>query len=186
MLRAGCTSGDQLDATCVLVNTGVLVSDDLVNQMVTQRLSKPDCSSGFLLDGYPRTVPQAIYLKNLLDERFLPTPHVLHLDVPRAALLARVTSRRQCPACGKIYNVLYSPPARAGICDADGEALTRRADDEDQVVEARLDSYERMAGPMMEHYRNADYHRIDGDRPSDEISRDVERLLGRVSVLKAF
>jgi len=177
MLRASCEIGDQSGATCEQVNTGVLVSDDLVNDMVAARLSAPDCRSGFLLDGYPRTVPQALFLQNLIDRCSWPAPTIIHLDVPHDVLLARVTARRQCHGCGKIYNLLYSPPATAGICDADGEKLTRRADDEDQVVDDRLKSYEQMAGPLMEHYRTANYHRIDGNRPSGEISKDIERLL---------
>jgi len=177
MLRASCLIGDQTGLTCEQVNTGVLVSDDLVNAMVAARISEPDCKSGFLLDGYPRTVPQALFLQTLIDRCSWPAPAIIHLDVPHSVLLARVTARRQCPECGKIYNLLYSPPANDGICDADGEKLTRRADDEDQVVDDRLKSYEQMAGPLMEHYRTANYHRIDGNRSAAEISKDIERLL---------
>jgi len=177
MLRASCEIGDQTGATCEQVNTGVLVSDDLVNTMVAARISEPDCKSGFLLDGYPRTVPQALFLQSLIDRCSWPVPTIIHLDVPHSMLLARVTARRQCPECGKIYNLLYSPPARPGVCDRDGQKLTRRADDEDQVVDDRLKSYEQMAGPLMQHYRSANYHRIDGNRPADEISQEIERLL---------
>ena len=177
MLRASCEVGDQSGVTCEQVNTGILVSDDLVNAMVAARISESDCKSGFLLDGYPRTVPQALFLQSLIVRCSWPAPTIIHLDVPHEVLLARVTARRQCHECGMIYNLLYSPPAMDGVCDLDGEKLTRRADDEDQVVDDRLKSYEQMAGPLMEHYRTANYHRIDGNRPTAEISREIERLL---------
>ena len=177
MLRASCDHGDQSGETREKVNSGVLVSDDLVNQMVSDRVSQPDCDSGFLLDGYPRTIAQAMYLRRMSDARHWPEPRVIHLDVPRPVLLARVTARRQCPSCGKIYNLLYSPPAKPDRCDGDGAKLTRRADDEDAVIDARLRSYEEMAGPLIEHYRVADYHRLDGNRPPAEISSEIERFL---------
>jgi len=177
MLRTSCEVGDQSGATCFQVNTGVLVSDDLVNEMVARRIAEADCRSGFLLDGYPRTIPQALFLQGHIDKRKWSAPMVIHLDVPHCVLIARVTARRQCHACGHIYNLLYSPPAEPGVCDADGEPLTRRADDEDRVVEERLRSYEQMTGPLIEHYRSANYFRIDGNRPADEISGEIERLL---------
>ena len=177
MLRAACEDGTQNGATCALINSGILVSDDLVNSMVATRIAQPDCDSGFLLDGYPRTVGQARYLRSLIERRYWPDPSIIHLDVPRSVLIDRVTSRRQCPACGKIYNLLYSPPATPDMCDADGCSLTRRADDEDQVVMDRLNAYEQMTSPVIEHYRHGRYHRIDGDRPPGEISREIERLL---------
>lgn len=177
MLRTSCEVGGQTDATCEQVNSGVLVRDDLVNAMVAARITAADCKSGFLLDGYPRTVPQASFLQTLIGKCSLPEPTIIHLDVPHSVLLARVTARRQCPECGKIYNLIYSPPAESGICDADGQSLTRRADDEDQVVDERLKSYEQMAGPLMQHYRAANYHRLDGNRPADEISEEIERRL---------
>ena len=181
MLRESCETGGQSSATRLQVDTGVLVSDDLVNQMVTERVALPDCRFGFLLDGYPRTIAQALYLQKMSDERSWPAPRVFHLDVPRSVLLARVTTRRQCPKCHRIYNLLYSPPLKKDRCDEDGQKLTRRADDEDKVVDDRLRSYEEMAGPIIEHYRTADYHRLDGNRPPAEISREIERLLQSVA-----
>jgi adenylate kinase len=177
MLRASCQTGGQTGATCLLVDSGVLVGDELVNQMVAGRLAEPDCDSGFLLDGYPRTIPQAFFLQQLIQERSWPAPRVIHLDVPRSVLLARVTARRQCPDCGKIYNLLYSPPAKKDRCDLDGAKLTRRADDEDRVVDDRLRSYEQMAGPLIAHYSTRDYRRLDGNRAPAEISREIEQWL---------
>ena len=182
MLRASCETGGQSGEIRLKVDTGVLVSDDLVNRMVSERVSLPDCDGGFLLDGYPRTIPQAFFLQHMSDERAWPAPKVIHLQVPRQVLLARVTARRQCPACHRIYNLIYSPPAEPDRCDQDGARLTRRADDEDSVIDARLRSYEQIAGPLIEHYRLADYHRLDGNRPALDISREIDLILTSLTV----
>jgi adenylate kinase len=173
MLRAGFDDGS---TTSQQVKSGILVEDDLVNRIVTERLTEPDCDSGFLLDGYPRTVPQALFLQDMLAKRHR-SPLVIHLDVPRDVVLSRVSFRKQCPRCGRIYNQRFSAAKTPGRCDADGAELTRRDDDDEHVIVGRLDSYERMAAPLMAHYQSADYHRVDGDRPPGEISRDLERLI---------
>ena len=121
-----------------IMASGGLVGDDLVNRMLAQRVSSPDSSHGFLLDGYPRTVEQAEYLDGLLAERKFQTPIVLHLDVPMDALVGRLTSRRQCPQCRRIYNLLHQPPRIAGICDDDGSPLVTRKDDSEEVVTERI------------------------------------------------
>jgi adenylate kinase len=166
-------------ATSVRVKTGILVEDDLVNGMVAERLAEPDCASGFLLDGYPRTVPQAFFLQALLAEQSRSEPLVIHLDVPREIVLARVSFRRQCPKCGHIYNQRSHAARNPGYCDADGSPLTRRDDDGEQIIVNRLDAYEQMAAPLIAHYRGPNYFRIDGDRPPAEISRDIEELIQR-------
>jgi len=174
MLRAAFQDESQ---TSRQVKTGILVDDELVNGMVSARLSNNDCIAGFLLDGYPRTVPQALYLNRLLAEKRLPSPTVIHLDVPREVLLARVSFRKQCPKCGHIYNQRFNPARNAGFCDIDGAPLTRREDDDEQVIVSRLDAYERMAMPVLAHYQSAGYHRVDGNRPPAEISREIEKLI---------
>jgi len=174
MLRADFDDGS---ATAVRVKTGILVEDDLVNGMVAGRLAEPDCQDGFLLDGYPRTVPQALFLHGLLAERRRPEPMVIHLDVPREVVLARVSYRRQCPQCGHIYNQRTRAARNPGYCDIDGAKLTIRDDDAAQVIVNRLNSYEQMAAPLIEHYRNSNYFRIDGDRPAAAIWSDIEQLI---------
>ncbi len=174
MLRASFHDESQ---TSLRVKSGILVEDDLVNGMVSERLAGTDCGSGFLLDGYPRTVPQALFLEDLLALKRLPSPTVIHLDVPRDTLLARVSFRKQCPHCGRIYNQRFSAARNPGFCDDDGAELTRREDDDEQVIVSRLDSYERMALPVIAHYQAAHYYRLDGDRPPAEISRDIDHLI---------
>lgn len=174
MLRSNYADGSR---TSNLVKTGVLVDDGLVNQMVAERLKGPDCKSGFLLDGFPRTVPQAFFLQDLLAERNCPEPTVIHLDVPHEVLLARVSARKQCPACGRIYNQKFSAAQKNGYCDADGTELTRRDDDKEDVAVNRLESYDRMAAPLIAHYQSANYFRVDGNRRPAEISREIEAVI---------
>ena len=148
MLRSEIQAGTELgEAVRCIMTSGGLVGDDLVNQMLAHRVAQPDCLNGFLLDGYPRTVYQAEFLDRLLAERGLPAPIILHLDVPLDALLGRLTSRRQCPTCGTIYNLLHQPPKKAGLCDNDGTPLITRRDDQEEVVRERLRTYEDAARP---------------------------------------
>ena len=164
-------------AASAIMAAGGLVGDDVINPMVAKRIAQPDCARGFLLDGYPRTVPQAEFLTELLAARGLPKPVAIHIDVPAAAIVARITSRRQCPACGKIYNTISQPPLVEGICDADGTALITRADDTEEVVRKRLRAYEEATGPVIEYYRRDGIHRVDGTSTPTEIQREIEGLL---------
>lgn len=178
MLRAECNARTALgQAVCDILARGELVGDDLVNEMVIRRLSQPDCRSGFLLDGYPRTVPQAIFLHDYLEANGLPKPIAIHLDVPIPILVARMSSRRQCPSCGRIYNLLHRAPERDGLCDADGATLARRNDDSEEVIHERLKEYHDRTEPLIAFSREADYYRINGDRSPDEITRDIEAVL---------
>ncbi len=178
MFRAECKAGTVLGKTaCAILSRGGLVSDDIVNQIVAGRIAQPDCASGFLLDGYPRTVPQAAFLDELLAKRALPKPAVIHLDVPSEVLVARISARRQCPVCGHIYNLLSQPPKTAERCDADGAALTCREDDTEAVIRQRLEAYEKLTGPVIDYYRSGAYFRVDGNRPPQEISREIAALL---------
>jgi len=159
------------------MTNGGLVGDDLVNQMLASRIAQPDCQNGFLLDGYPRTVAQAEYLDALLRERHLPNPVILHLDVPLDALLGRLTSRRQCPKCGRIYNLLHQPPKTKGICDDDGTPLTTRKDDQEDVVRERLRTYDAQSRPVIAFYQDANYHQIRGDRSPGYIFEEITGIL---------
>jgi len=178
MFRAECAAGTPLGKqACQILAGGGLVGDDIVNPMLAGRLGKPDCRNGFVLDGFPRTIAQARFLDDLLKERGLPEPVVLYFDVPAATLVARITARRQCPACGRIYNVLHQPPQRPGVCDADGVLLTQRADDVEGVIRQRLRAYEEATEPLLQYYEARDLHRIDGTPSAEEIHRAVERVL---------
>jgi len=178
ILRAEMRAGTPLgNAAKEIMASGGLVGDDIVNGMIKNRLSEPDCRKGCLLDGYPRTLAQAQYLDGLLKELGYPPPVVLFLDVPEGVLVARLTSRRQCPACGKIYNLLSQPPKREGVCDEDGAALIQREDDKEEVIRARLAEYAASTGPLIGYYAGESFHKIDGNRRPEEIQADVDRLL---------
>jgi adenylate kinase len=185
MLRAEIQAGTALgQAAQSIMAGGGLVGDDLVNEMLLQRVSKPDCSPGFLLDGYPRTVEQAEYLDRVLDDLKMPPAVVLHLDVPNDALVGRMSSRRQCPKCSRVYNLLHQPPRVAGLCDDDATPLITRKDDREEVVRARLEMYDCLTRPVLAHYQHTDYFQIRGDRSPgyifEEISGILEPRLGNV------
>jgi len=179
MLRAEIQAGTKLGKSAQSIMAGGrLVGDDLVNKMLAHRVSEPDGRNGFLLDGYPRTVEQAEFLDRLLEERGLPKPVILHLDVPLDALLGRLTSRRQCPKCGTIYNLLHQPPRQAGVCDNDGCALVTRKDDTEEVVSERLRTYEAQTRPVLAHYQDRPgYHQIRGDRSPQYIFEVISGIL---------
>ena len=178
MLRAEIAAGTELgNAAKVIMANGGLVGDDLVNEMLKCRVSQPDCGGGFLLDGYPRTVEQAEFLEKLLEERRLPAPTLLHLDVPNDALIGRMTSRRQCPSCNRIYNLLHQPPAKPGICDDCGAALITRKDDAEEVVRDRIRTYEDITRPVLAFYHYRNYHQIRGDRSPGYIFEAITSIL---------
>ncbi len=178
MLRAEIQAGSELGkaAQSIMANGG-LVGDDLVNKMLANRISQPDCQNGFLLDGYPRTVEQAEFLDQLVASRTLPKPVILHLDVPVDALVGRMTSRRQCPKCGRIYNLLHQPPKAEGVCDDDGAALVTRKDDQEEVVKDRIRTYEKLTRPVLSHYQDRKYYQIRGDRSPSYIFEEITSIL---------
>ena len=178
MLRAECDAGTELGkiASAVLAE-GRLVSDDLVNRILVHRLEQPDCANGFLLDGYPRTVSQAQFLDKLLQRSGWGEPTVIHLATPTSVLIERISSRRQCPKCGTIYNLLFKPPKRPFLCDNDGVKLVRRKDDDVDIVRARLEAYEELTAPVIAYYSGRDYCAVPANRAPAEISRDIEAIL---------
>jgi adenylate kinase len=179
MLRAEIQAGTELGRTAQSVMAGGgLVGDDLVNKMLVSRVSQPDARGGFLLDGYPRTIEQAEFLDRMLEEHRLPKPVILHLDVPLDALVGRLTSRRQCPCCGTIYNLLHQPPKKPGLCDLDGTPLITRKDDEEDVVTERLKTYVALSRPVLAHYQDAkNYHQIRGDRSPSYVFEEITGIL---------
>ena len=187
MFRAECQAGTELGrrATAILASGG-LVGDDIVNEMVAHRIAQKDCARGFLLDGYPRTVAQARFFTRLLDDRGLPEPTVIHLAVPDGVLLQRLTARRQCPTCKRIYNLLSQPPREAGLCDQDGATLITREDDREEVIVQRLKAYEEQTGPVLSWYGAASAHRIDANQPPMRVAAEIRRVLkARVPALIA-
>jgi adenylate kinase len=181
MFRAECKAGTELGRlACSILKSGGLVGDEIVNQIVAGRIQQPDCASGFLLDGYPRTLDQARFLDTLLRELRLPEPIAIHLDVPAQVLVSRITSRRQCSCCGHIYNMLSQRPQRGELCDFDRTPLVRREDDTEEVILARLKAYHDATGPMIAHYNRDVCHRVDATGTPERIAREIEALLEAV------
>ena len=179
MLRAEIAAGTELGLrTKAVIASGGLVGDDTINELLAARIAKPDCADGFLLDGYPRTVPQAEYLDELLAGRGLPEPLVLHLDVRLDALVGRMMCRRQCGDCGRMFNILSKRPKTPGKCDVCGGPLTVRKDDQESVIKERLRTYELQTQPVLNHYRSRDYHHIAADMSQSYIFDEITRVIG--------
>jgi adenylate kinase len=178
IFRAECKAGTEVGRmACRTLACGDLVPDDVANRIVADRIARPDCAAGFLLDGYPRTVAQARSFAALLAARNLPDPLVLFLDVPDDVLVQRLTSRRQCPRCLRIYNLLWQPPLIPGRCDEDGAKLIEREDDTEPVVRQRLRAYHEQTGPVLDYYGESKVLHIDGGLPPIEVENEEERLI---------
>ena len=179
ILRANISNGTPLGkAAKALVDQGKLVSDDLVNEMVADRLAQPDTIRGFILDGYPRTLNQALWL----DTKLAADPHVLpvvaiSMVVDNEQLKHRITGRRISPV-GRIYNIYSNPPARPGICDVDGSVLVQRPDDSEAVFADRMRTFEEQTTPVIEHYRSLGrFEEISGDQPVEQVTAAITRAL---------
>jgi len=150
---------------------GALVPDDVTIGLVEERLNKPDAERGYVLDGFPRTEPQAAALDALLARLSQQLDAVVELSVPRAELLRRLTGRRVCPNCGRNYHIEFAPPAQPGVCDRCGHALEQRADDSEATVARRLDVYDDSTRPLIAYYeKKGSLHRVDGTQPVDQVS----------------
>ncbi len=157
-----------------IMERGELVPDEIVLGMVEERIARPDCRNGFVFDGFPRTLPQAEKLSELLRGQNFGRPLVLHFVVDPEHLLKRLTGRRTCSVGGEIYNIYERPPRVPGRCDNDGGELVQRADDREEVIRERLAAYERLTKPLVEYYRKQGaLEDVDG-------SADVETVTGKV------
>lgn len=186
ILRANVAAGTDLGRKAkAIMERGEYVPDDLVCDMVAGRLVEGDCARGFILDGFPRTVAQAEWLDAFLEGKIFENqqcsklpPIVIDFAVDYNSLLRRLTGRRSCPTCGRIYNIHSQPPCVEGICDIDGSRLVTRKDDDEKVVSERLREYERKTLPLTEYYRSKGRLRvIDGDRDMDVVTAEALEFL---------
>ena len=153
MLRERIHAGNSVGTAVVAtMHAGALVADEVVDRMVEERLAEPDCATGFILDGHPRTREQAVFLTNWMDRRGI-REVVIHLVVDYNIIITRLTGRRQCPRCGTLYNMASHPPKVDGVCDLDGEKLVIREDDGESVIRERLDTYEKQTRPLLDFFR---------------------------------
>src|SRR5579871_6696388 len=177
-----------------VMERGDLVSDDLVEEMVAERLQRDDARRGFILDGFPRTVEQAIWLDGFLKHGIFDNqkskkaksgdmaPIVIRMDVDYNKLKLRLTGRRTCPACGRIYNVHSQPASVDEACDVDGAKLVIRDDDREEVIQERLATYDRLTRPVADYYeRKRRLFVVNGDRPLDQVTEEIFREILRHS-----
>ena len=155
ILRAAVKAGTELGKKAeAAMKAGELVSDDLIMGIMGERLKEDDCKAGFLLDGFPRTIPQADALKGLLENMGIKLDAVVNLVVPREEILNRLTTRRTCVDCGEIYNVRSNPPKQEGVCDKCGGDVVQRDDETEEAISKRLDVFNEQTAPLVEYYRN--------------------------------
>lgn len=181
MLRAAVRSGSELGQRAdAIMKAGQLVPDEVMIAMISERIDQPDCAKGFILDGFPRTVPQAAALDSMLSEKGLRLDHVIEMKVDGAALVTRVTGRFTCAKCGTGYHDTFKPAAVAGVCDNCGSTeFTRRADDNAETFGKRLAAYERDTAPILPYYASRGVlKQVDGMAEIDEVTRQLEAVIG--------
>ncbi len=165
-----------------VMDAGHLIPNELVEAIVLDRLRQPDTHRGYILDGFPRTLPQAIWLDEQLANETDTLPIVaVNILVSYTKLLRRITGRRSCPSCGRIYNIYFCLPEHETVCDVDGSVLVQRPDDTEEVFAERMRTYEEMTAPVVEHYhRMARFAEVDGDLSVDEITRAITDAIVRL------
>jgi len=181
MLRAAVKAGSPVGKQAkAVMDAGKLVSDELIVAMIAERIAQADCARGFILDGFPRTVPQAEALDKLLKDNGISLDSVIEVAVPDARLIERITGRFTCSKCGEGYHDRFKQTRKAGVCDVcGGTDFTRRADDNAATVEARLKAYHDQTAPLMPYYKAKGLLQVvDGDRDMDVVTADLERILG--------
>ncbi len=177
MLRAAIKAGTELGKQAkAAIDAGQLVTDEIIIGMVKERIAEPDCANGFLLDGFPRTVPQA----DAVTDAGIEIDAVVEIDVPDQEIVTRMSGRRAHLASGRTYHIVYNPPKEEGKDDVTGEELVQRDDDKPEVVKDRLDVYHKQTAPLINYYTDAaaknpalKYIKVDGTQPIDEVEKAI-------------
>lgn len=175
IIRSEIKSGTELgNRVKSVVESGALVPDSLVIELLKNRIAQDDCKSGFLLDGFPRTIPQAEALEKICE-----VDAVIEIFVPDTAIVNRMSGRRTCPACGATFHVTHNPPKKEGVCDTCGAALIVRPDDDPEVVKGRLNVYHEQTEPLIAFYRERGLLKtVDGEKPLAEVAASIYEALG--------
>ncbi|MDQ0340207.1 adenylate kinase [Caldalkalibacillus uzonensis] len=160
------------------MDRGELVPDEVTIGIVRERLAKDDCKQGFLLDGFPRTVPQAEALERILAESGRELDHVIYIEVAQESLLKRLTGRRICSGCGATYHVVFNPPKQEGVCDKCGGSLYQRDDDQEETVQTRLEVNLKQQEPLLKFYEQKGYLRtVNGEQDIEKVFGDITTIL---------
>jgi len=181
MLRAAAASGSALGKQAkAVMDSGELVSDDIIIAMISERIDLPDCANGFILDGFPRTTAQAEALDRMLVEKGLSLDHVIEIKVDDAAVTRRITGRFTCAACGAGYHDEFKLPRTDGVCDqCGGTEFIRRADDNEETVKARLRAYHDQTAPILPYYAKKEALKtVDGMTDIESVTRAINDVLG--------
>jgi adenylate kinase len=180
MLRAAVASGSALGQQAkAVMEAGQLMPDEIIIRMIADRIEEPDCKNGFILDGFPRTVPQAEALDSMLAEKGERVDLVIEIAVDEAALVERIAGRFSCARCGAGYHDKFRRPKVEGVCDVCGSTeFTRRKDDTEETVRARLEAYREQTAPILPYYEAKGLlRRVDGMADVDEVTRQIEEAL---------
>lgn len=162
-----------------ILASGQLVSDDILAEVVKSRTSEEDCRNGYILDGFPRTLPQAELLEQIAREQGHQIM-VIELSLLRDLLYKRLTGRRQCPDCGTIYNIYFKPPKRDMVCDLDGQSLVKRSDDNEEAIAQRLALYDEKTRPLVDYYsQTGRVSRVDGTGTPEEVFSRIAGIVER-------
>jgi adenylate kinase len=183
MLRAERDAGTELGkAADKVMAAGQLVSDEIVIGIIAKRIDAPDCKSGFVLDGFPRTENQAVALDEMLAKKGGRIDGVIELAVDEAALVERISGRSTCAKCGAGYHDKFQQPKKAGVCDVcGGTEFTRRKDDNAETVKARLVAYRQQTAPILPYYKAKGLlHRVDGMAALDQVTKEIEGVISRI------
>lgn len=179
ILRQAVADGTRLGLEAKkIMEAGELVSDEIMLGIIRERLARDDAARGYVLDGYPRTLPQARSLQSLMDERSESPVVVVNIEVDREELVRRISGRRSCPNCKAVFNVHAQPPKKPDVCDACGQKLVQRADDEESTVRQRLAVYDRQTRPLLDYYGDRAAN-VDGQGTPQEVFDRVSSLVGQ-------
>lgn len=161
------------------IDKGLLVPDEVTIGIVKDRLQQPDCKNGFVLDGFPRTIPQAEYLEGILDSMDVKLDYVIDIHVPDSEIIKRMSGRRVCPVCGMSYHTHYNPTKKEGVCDNCGSAVVQREDDREETVIKRLKTYHEQTEPLIEYYKQkGQLLVVEGQERIEDTAKEVLKTLG--------
>ena len=180
IFRANIKNGTELGKKAKeYMDQGLLVPDELTCDLVVDRIGQDDCKNGFVLDGFPRTIPQAEALTDALNKLGEKMDFAIDVDVPDENIVKRMSGRRACLDCGATYHIVSIPPKKEGICDACGSELVLRDDDKPQTVQKRLDVYHEQTQPLIDYYKKAGILKsVDGTQPMEDVFADIVKILG--------